>query len=271
MRILLVDDDDDVRAVNTLALQALGFEVVPAASVGEALKQIVSQPFDALVSDLHMPGPGDGFAVITAMRHTQPKALTVLLSGYPDVDQAMGAILLQADEIIAKPFGAAQLGNLIRTRAHQRTPSTPTSKHSVASVMERDTSGTVSRWLARVEKVPELTATRLSPQDRTCHLPEILRNIATRLRIERALEGEALPSPAAIAHGELRFHQGYTAPMIVQESRILQVSIFETIQLNLSAVDFSLVLPDVMLIADEVDSQLAQTIDSYLETQNRNP
>ena len=46
--------------------------------------------------------------------------------------------------------------------------------------------------------------------------------------------------------------------MMVQESRILQVSIFETIQRNLSRVDFSLVLPDVMILADEVDSQLAQ-------------
>jgi hypothetical protein len=55
--------------------------------------------------------------------------------------------------------------------------------------------------------------------------------------------------------------------MIVQESRLLQVCIFETIQRNLSHVDFSLVLPDVMLIADEVDSQLTQSIDSYLKAQ----
>jgi hypothetical protein len=50
--------------------------------------------------------------------------------------------------------------------------------------------------------------------------------------------------------------------MIVQESRILQVCIFETIQRNLAVVDFSSVLPDIMLLADEVDSQLTQSIDS---------
>jgi hypothetical protein len=44
--------------------------------------------------------------------------------------------------------------------------------------------------------------------------------------------------------------------MIVEESRILQVSIFDTLQKNLSTVDFSLLLHDVMTIADEVDSQL---------------
>jgi len=48
---------------------------------------------------------------------------------------------------------------------------------------------------------------------------------------------------------------------------MLQVSIFETIQRNLAGVDFSLVLPDVMLIADEVDSQLTQCIDSFLRAE----
>jgi hypothetical protein len=67
-----------------------------------------------------------------------------------------------------------------------------------------------------------------------------------------------------VAHGQVRYRQHYTAPLIVQESRILQVCIFETIQRNLGTVDFALVLPDIMLIADEVDSQLAQSIDSFL-------
>ena len=55
--------------------------------------------------------------------------------------------------------------------------------------------------------------------------------------------------------------------MIVQESRLLQVSIFETIQRNLSTVDFTGVLPDIMIIADEVDSQLKQAIGSFLALQ----
>ena len=53
--------------------------------------------------------------------------------------------------------------------------------------------------------------------------------------------------------------------MIVEESRILQVSIFQTLQNSLTTVDFSLLLIDVMTIADEVDSQLKQTIVSFTE------
>ena len=52
--------------------------------------------------------------------------------------------------------------------------------------------------------------------------------------------------------------------MLIEESRVLQVSIFETLQNNLTTVDFSLLLLDVMTVADEVDSQLKQTITSFM-------
>jgi len=52
--------------------------------------------------------------------------------------------------------------------------------------------------------------------------------------------------------------------MLVHESRPLQVTIFGTLQKNLNYLDFSLLLPDVMTIADEVDSQLTQSMDSYM-------
>ncbi len=53
--------------------------------------------------------------------------------------------------------------------------------------------------------------------------------------------------------------------MIVEESRMLQVSIFQILQNNLARVDFSLVLVDVMTIADEVDSQLCQAMQTFTE------
>ena len=62
----------------------------------------------------------------------------------------------------------------------------------------------------------------------------------------------------------MRRQQGYTVPMVVEESRILQVSIFRTLQRNLCSVDFSKVLLDVVTIADEVDSQLKQALSSYV-------
>ncbi len=54
--------------------------------------------------------------------------------------------------------------------------------------------------------------------------------------------------------------------MLVEESRILQVSIFNTLQNNLGSIDFGTVLLDVMTIADEVDSQLKQAMLGFMET-----
>ena len=121
---------------------------------------------------------------------------------------------------------------------------------------------TIQNWLDVVELDAELTCIRLTRNDRTGHLPKLLRDLAVRLRVDS--ESPSPPSQAARDHGALRHQQGYTAAMVVEESRILQVSIFSTLQRNLSGVDFSRLLLDVVTIADEVDSQLKQAMFSYV-------
>ena len=118
-----------------------------------------------------------------------------------------------------------------------------------------------------MEQIAELAALPLAAKERTEYLPAMIGNITARLRAARNIEATDCASPTAMAHGQLRYRQGYTAPLIVQESRMLQVCIFETIERNLSTVDFTAVLPDIMIIADEVDCQLKQCIESFLTTQ----
>jgi len=65
-------------------------------------------------------------------------------------------------------------------------------------------------------------------------------------------------SKSAAAHGDLRRKQGYTVAMAVQESRLLQVTIFATLHKNTNNLEFSKLLPDVVTIADEVDAQLKE-------------
>jgi hypothetical protein len=79
-------------------------------------------------------------------------------------------------------------------------------------------------------------------------------------------DSDAVASPAAVEHGKLRRTQGYTSAMLIHESRILEVTIFGTLHANLTQLDFNLLLPDVMTIADEVDSQLTQTMESFSDT-----
>ncbi len=252
----------------TMTLERKGFDVTAASNVTEALRLITTDTFDALITDLHMPNPSDGFAVITAMRHSQPNALTVLVSGYPDVQGAMGALLLEADEILVKPFEVATLAELLREKMTNRKPAARVEKERVAAILQRCMHSVVEDWLARAKQSKELNHLLLSDEQRTGHLPKLVEDLIVRLMKPSATskDSDAISSDAAVAHGMLRYLQGYTPAMLVHESRILQVTLFGTLQSNVSLLDFSLLLPDVMTIADEVDAQLTQSMESYMNT-----
>jgi DNA-binding response OmpR family regulator len=263
-RILLAEDKEDVRVAYQKGLESHGFEVAPAVSVSEALRLISTEHFDVLLSDLHMPDASDGFTVVDAMRHAQPNAVTLVLSNYPVLQAAMTAILLQADQVLVKPIGFGEIAEIIHKKLSNPSAHIAMNKERVAAILERDLEATIQMWMSRVNRTDELTAISLTYQARTGHLPLLLNDLVRRLRLP--LGAESPISHAAREHGILRRKQGYTVPMVVEESRILQVSIFNTLQNNLGRVDFSTVLLDVMTIADEVDSQLKQAMLGFMET-----
>jgi hypothetical protein len=127
---------------------------------------------------------------------------------------------------------------------------------TVADILERQLDSVIQEWLVRVEKEPDLTAIPLNFEDRTGHLPQLLRDVIVRLRLDD--ETKAPISEAAAHHGDLRAQQGYTVAMAVEESRLLQVSIFTTLHKSQKHLQFEKVLPAVVTIADEVDAQLKQ-------------
>jgi CheY-like chemotaxis protein len=263
-KILLVDANDDVRTVFQEGLEGCGYEVAPVPSVIEALRLISTEHFDVLLSELHLPEASDGFAVVNAMRHAQPNASTLLLSSYPVRQAAMTALLLQVDQVLVKPIGVAEISEIIQKKLSNPSAHKQVNKERVAAILERDLNATIQNWMSRVKHTEELTAISLTYQERTGHLPQLLGDLVRRLRL--APNAKCLISRAAREHGILRRRQGYSIPMVVEESRILQVTIFNTLQNNLGSVDFSTVLLDVMTIADEVDSQLKQAMLGFMET-----
>jgi chemotaxis regulatin CheY-phosphate phosphatase CheZ len=127
---------------------------------------------------------------------------------------------------------------------------------SVADILERETANLIQEWLDLVEKEPDLTRIPLSFEERTGHLPRLLHDVVKRLRLDSGTKAPI--SKAAADHGDLRRKQGYTVAMAVEESRLLQVSIFTTLHKNVNHLEFSALLPDVVTIADEVDAQLKE-------------
>jgi hypothetical protein len=124
---------------------------------------------------------------------------------------------------------------------------------SVADVLERELQAVITEWLFRVEQEADLTCIPLSFEDRTGHLPYLLHDVIARLRLDAGTKAPI--SKAAAEHGDLRRRQGYTVAMAVEESRLLQVSIFTILHKNVKNLEFSTLLPKIVTIADEVDAQ----------------
>ena len=136
------------------------------------------------------------------------------------------------------------------------------SKSKTADILERELEPTIKEWLRRVNLVPELTAIPLSDADRTGHLPKLYYDLISRLRL--AKDAHRPVSAAAAAHGQIRCAQGYSASMVIEESRVFQVATFGTLHLHQSELDQKQVLLDIMVIADEVDAQLMETVSSLM-------
>ena len=267
-KVLLVDDDDAVRAMMNATLEHRGFEVVAAASVTEALRRIATESFDVLITDLHMPNPGDGFTVVTAMRHSQPNALTLLVSGYPDVQSAMAAILLEADEIMVKPFAGCETCRTRPRKDAQPQACSPAgkgeSRHDTAALHCPLSSKT--GWCGQ-NRAKNSTTFYLSDDERTGHLPKLVEDLVVRLSKPSATKKDSdavlfdsrySPWQTAISAG---LHSRHARARITNTPGDSLRNVAEQSELS----GFQLALPDVMTIADEVDAQLTQSMDSYME------
>ena len=112
-RLLLVEDEDMVRAVAERALTRAGYDVTSAADGEEGLAAIANgDGFDMVVSDVVMPGM-DGPAMARAIRKVKPDLPFLFMSGYAE-EQLRNDIDLPNMHFLAKPFSVAQIGDAVR-------------------------------------------------------------------------------------------------------------------------------------------------------------
>jgi hypothetical protein len=118
------------------------------------------------------------------------------------------------------------VADLVREKVLTRKPAVRVDKQRVATILHRCIASIVADWLARAKMSSELSHLSLSDDERTGHLPKLVEDLVVRLSkpIASVKDSDAAFSEAAIAHGKLRYLQGYTPAMLVHESRILQVT-----------------------------------------------
>ena len=115
-RILVVDDDADMRLTLKLALEIAGYVVEVAGNAHEAVERQRSQPADVLITDIFMPD-ADGFEAIDAFRRQFPRTKIVVVSGgaqFSRKDYLPDAELIGVDATLQKPFEVDALLGVLR-------------------------------------------------------------------------------------------------------------------------------------------------------------
>jgi DNA-binding NtrC family response regulator len=101
-RVLVADDEEGVRTFLAESLERAGHEVTQVADGAAAIRAAQEEPFDVVLTDLHMPGT-DGMAVVRAVRTEQPDVEVIVLTAFGDVATAVEAMKLGAYDYLQKP------------------------------------------------------------------------------------------------------------------------------------------------------------------------
>jgi DNA-binding NtrC family response regulator len=101
--LLVVDDDAAMRQMLASLFQEHGYAVREAASADDALDQVGRFEFDAVLSDIRMPGKS-GIEMVGELRRLRPDTPVVLMTAFGSIDSAVESIQAGAFDYITKPF-----------------------------------------------------------------------------------------------------------------------------------------------------------------------
>ena len=263
-RVLFVDDEPAIRATMQMVFKKEGFNVTVASTVKEALDAIAKQEFDVLLSDLNIGQPGDGFTVVSAMRRSQPKALTLIITGYPDFETALRAIRSQVDDYVTKPADLPKLMATIKEKlTHpplRRLPNLASKR--VHQIIQENKPVIVDMFVKAVEEHSDIAKIPLSKKQRSDHLGIFVDDLAYKLESGNPHSSGRAESGAR-KHGEDRQQQGYTIPQLVVEARCLQSVISALLQENLLALDISTLVPDILGLGEGLNVLLEASIRAF--------
>jgi two-component system response regulator HydG len=119
-RIVLVDDDDGSRAAMALGLRRVGYEVVEQKGGEQALALLQGgESIDVLITDVRMPGI-DGYALLARAKELRPDLPVLMVTAFGDVDGAVRALKLGADDYLTKPVHLEELRKRVQKELERR-------------------------------------------------------------------------------------------------------------------------------------------------------
>jgi len=260
-RLLFVDDEQSIRLTLPAILEQQGFEVTVAASVPEALEIINHSQFEVLLTDLNIGSPADGFILVSAMRRIQPSAAAFILTGYPDFQTALEAIRKQVDDYFTKPADIPTLVSSLKQKVHRPRCGEPPCKRVWTVILEQSDE-ILKRWLAEVNADGRLISIPMSQSERINGFPRLLTDLAKAVEIGKTEVPPEVLSGAA-AHGADRCRQGYTIPLLVTETRILNRVIATVLQEDLLSMNLSTLIPEALRTGEYLETLLEESIRAF--------
>jgi two-component system response regulator AtoC len=121
--VLVIDDDESIRELLNDSLAEDGFIVESAPNAEEALVKVRHTPYDAIVTDLNLPGL-KGTDVVREAFALYPEVIIVVVTGAGSIAAAVECIKLGAYDFLSKPFDITVLSDLIRNAINERTART---------------------------------------------------------------------------------------------------------------------------------------------------
>ncbi len=248
-------------------LRQQGYVVTAVGTVNEALTQITTAPFDVLISDLNIGHPGDGFTVVSAMRRTQPKCITLILTGYPGFDSALEAIRSQVDDYLIKPAVIPSLIKLIEEKLKNPKPGTAPATKRISQILRENVFEITQRALRGMKSNPALAAIPLTDEQRIEFIPRAISSLTRILESDESGEPEVIQG--ANVHGLQRYKQGYTVPLLVPCVRSVEHAIYEVIHENLLSLNLSYFVFDLRRLSTSLSLLLEHTQMSFLSAEQR--
>lgn len=108
-RILVVDDERNIRKISKDTLEAQGYQVETAANAEEALRACEHAPFDLALLDLKLPGTMDGLGLLDEMHQRWPQMVIIMLTAYASLDSSIAAMRHGAYDYLVKPASLADI------------------------------------------------------------------------------------------------------------------------------------------------------------------
>ena len=134
-RILIIDDDENIRKVLTTILEDEGYDVESVDTAKKAIERTRRKFYNLALIDIRLPDM-EGIELLTKMKNTTPKIRKIIITGYPTLQNAVEAVNRGADAYIMKPFDMEKVLEEIKDQLKKQQNEKRYSQEKVAEFIE---------------------------------------------------------------------------------------------------------------------------------------